>query len=173
VVRNLNPGYFGCFTPICSCGESRLLISWCVGDRCDMAGSDEDLGRSRRPDADDQGWSSTGQVLSGQTIGRSGDAVCGLYHAQGDEERGFLGLASKPRWAVCQWFGFKATRTGLVIWASKSLQRFLSLDLKTGGYSLVIWVTKSPQWFLSLGLKTKCAMVCQLRIKIDRRMKMV
>jgi hypothetical protein len=52
VVRNLNPGYFGCFTPICSCGESRLLISWCVGDRCDMAGSDEDLGRSRRPDAD-------------------------------------------------------------------------------------------------------------------------
>jgi hypothetical protein len=31
----------------CSCGESRLLVSWCVGDRCDIAGSDEDLGRIR------------------------------------------------------------------------------------------------------------------------------
>jgi hypothetical protein len=30
------------------CGESRLLVSWCVGDRCDMAGSDEDHGRSRK-----------------------------------------------------------------------------------------------------------------------------
>jgi hypothetical protein len=28
---------------------------------------------------------------------RSGDAVCSLHRAQGDEERGFLGLASKPR----------------------------------------------------------------------------
>jgi hypothetical protein len=26
-----------------------------------------------------------------------GRRVCGLYHAQGDEEHGFLGLASKPR----------------------------------------------------------------------------
>jgi hypothetical protein len=24
-----------------------LLVSWCVGDRCDIAGSDEDLGRIR------------------------------------------------------------------------------------------------------------------------------
>jgi hypothetical protein len=40
----------------CSCGESRLLVSWCVGDRYDMAGSDDDLGRSRRPSAEDRGW---------------------------------------------------------------------------------------------------------------------
>jgi hypothetical protein len=33
----------------------------------------------------------TGQVLSSQTIGRSGDVVCGLYHTREDEERGFLG----------------------------------------------------------------------------------
>jgi hypothetical protein len=33
----------------------------------------------------------TGLVLGGRTIGRSGDTVCGLYLAQGDEERGFLG----------------------------------------------------------------------------------
>jgi hypothetical protein len=67
-----------------------LLISWCVGDRCDMAGSDEDLGRSRRPDAEDQGWSSTCQVLDGWMIGRSGDVVCGLYCAQGQRSMGFL-----------------------------------------------------------------------------------
>jgi hypothetical protein len=39
----------------------------------------------------------TGQVLDGRMIERSGDDVCGLHHAQGDEERGFLGSASKPR----------------------------------------------------------------------------
>jgi hypothetical protein len=44
-----------------------------------------------RPSADDYGWSDIGRVLGGRTIGRSGDAVCGLHHAQGDNERGFLG----------------------------------------------------------------------------------
>jgi hypothetical protein len=33
----------------------------------------------------------TGQVLSGWMIERSGDAVCGLYRARGDEKREFLG----------------------------------------------------------------------------------
>jgi hypothetical protein len=28
----------------------------------------------------------TGRVLSGQTIGRSGDAVCGLHRARGGEK---------------------------------------------------------------------------------------
>jgi hypothetical protein len=36
-----------------SCGELLLLVSLGVGDRCGMVGSDEDLGRSRRPDAED------------------------------------------------------------------------------------------------------------------------
>jgi hypothetical protein len=62
-----------------------LLISWCVGDRCDIAGSDEDRDRSRRPGVEDRGWSSTIQVLSGRMIERSGDAVCGLHRAQGNE----------------------------------------------------------------------------------------
>jgi hypothetical protein len=39
---------------LCPCGESCLLVSWCVCDRCDMVGSNEDLGRSRRPDVEDQ-----------------------------------------------------------------------------------------------------------------------
>jgi hypothetical protein len=30
-------------------------------------------------------------VLGGQTIGRSGDTVCGLHRARGDEEHGILG----------------------------------------------------------------------------------
>jgi hypothetical protein len=37
------------------------------------------------------GDSRTGWVLSGQTIGRLGDAMCGLHHTRGDKERGFLG----------------------------------------------------------------------------------
>jgi hypothetical protein len=78
---NSNLGYFGCFTPICSCEESCLLVSWCVGDRCDIAGNNEDLDRNRRPDAEDRGWSSIGRVLGGRTIGRSGDAcvVCTVH----------------------------------------------------------------------------------------------
>jgi hypothetical protein len=57
---NLNPGYFSCFTPICSCGESCFIVSCCVSDRCDMTGSDDDHNRSRRSDAEDLRWSSTG-----------------------------------------------------------------------------------------------------------------
>jgi hypothetical protein len=37
--------------------ESRLLVSCRAGGRCGMACSDEDRGRSRRPGAEDQGWS--------------------------------------------------------------------------------------------------------------------
>jgi hypothetical protein len=33
----------------------------------------------------------TGRVLGGWTIRRSGDVVCGLHRARGDEEREFLG----------------------------------------------------------------------------------
>jgi hypothetical protein len=40
-----------------SFGESRFLVSWCAGGRCGMTCSDEDRDRSRRPDAEDQGWS--------------------------------------------------------------------------------------------------------------------
>jgi hypothetical protein len=56
-----------------------------------MAYNDENCGRSRRPGVEDRGSSGTGRVLSGQTIRRSSDVVCGLHHARGDDERGFLG----------------------------------------------------------------------------------
>jgi hypothetical protein len=38
-------------------GESCLLVSWCAGGMCDMADSDENRGRSRRPAIEDRGWS--------------------------------------------------------------------------------------------------------------------
>jgi hypothetical protein len=34
-----------------------LLVSWCAGDRCSMTDNNEDHDRSRRPSAEDQGWS--------------------------------------------------------------------------------------------------------------------
>jgi hypothetical protein len=53
----------------------------------------------------------TVRVLGARAIERSGSGVCDLHHARGDEECGFLGLASKPRSTVCEWFDLKTTRT--------------------------------------------------------------
>jgi hypothetical protein len=68
-----------------------LLVLWCAGGRCGMAGSDKDRGRSRRLGAENRGWSGSGRVLGGRAIQRFGDAVCGLHCARGDEKYGFLG----------------------------------------------------------------------------------
>jgi hypothetical protein len=85
-------GIFQFFYPIiCSCGESRLLVSWCVGDRCDMVDSEKGHDRSRRSGAKDRRWSSMGRVLDRRTIERSSDVVCGLHSAQGDDEHELLG----------------------------------------------------------------------------------
>jgi hypothetical protein len=55
-----------------------------------MADSDEDCDRSRRPDAKDRGWSHRlgTQWPDDREVG---DTVCGLHHARGDDECGFLG----------------------------------------------------------------------------------
>jgi nitrite reductase/ring-hydroxylating ferredoxin subunit len=55
-----------------------------------MECSDEYRGRSRIHGAEDRDGH-TNRVLSGRTIGRSADVVCGLHRAREDEERGFLG----------------------------------------------------------------------------------
>jgi hypothetical protein len=136
-----------------------------------MAGSDDDRGRSRRLGAEDRGWSSTGRVLGGRTIERSGDTVYGLHHAQGDEECRFLGLASKTRSRVSPGLASKLVATVLLVWPQNHSLRFLGLGLKTGSCGLVIWHTKSPQWFLRMGLKTKWAMLCWLCQKTNGRMK--
>jgi hypothetical protein len=120
-----------------------LLVSWCSDGRCGMAGSDEDRGRSRRPGAEDRGWLSTCRVISNRAIGRSGDAMCDLYHPHGDEEGSFLGLASKLMGAICQWFSLKNTMT-VCQWFDLKITRtvFFDLDLK-------------PMATVSLGLVSK------------------
>jgi hypothetical protein len=106
-------------------------------------GNDEDRGRSRRLGVVDQGWSSTDRVLGGWMIGRSGDTVCGLHHVEGDEECGFLGLASNPRSTVSPALASKMMATVLVVWPQNYSLGFPSLCLKTSSCSLVIWPTKS------------------------------
>jgi hypothetical protein len=93
-----------------------------------MVDSDENRGRSRRLGAEDRGWSSTGRVLSGWTIERPGDTMCGLHRAQGDDEHMFLGLASKPRSTVSLSLALK-----LVAMVS------LSLASKPVATVLVVW----------------------------------
>jgi hypothetical protein len=57
---------------LCLCGELCLLVSWCVGDKCNMAGNNEDRSRSRRPSA----WAGDGQAQVGYLVaGRSGGQV--------------------------------------------------------------------------------------------------
>jgi hypothetical protein len=46
---------------------------------------------------------------------RSGDTVCDLHRAQGDEDRGFLGSASKPRSTVSPGLASKPVATVLVV----------------------------------------------------------
>jgi hypothetical protein len=52
-------------------------------------------------------------------IERSGDAVCGLHREQGDEERGFVGLASKPRLTISPYLATKPVASSYPVWASK------------------------------------------------------
>jgi hypothetical protein len=48
-------------------------------------------------------------------IERSGDVVCGLHCAHGDEEHKFLGLASKPRSTVSSSLDSKLVATVPVV----------------------------------------------------------
>jgi hypothetical protein len=94
---------------------------------CDMTSTNEYHGKSRRPGAEDQGWSSTCQVLGGRTVERSGDVMCGLHRAQGDEEHEF------------SWFGLKTKVYRLsLVWPQNYWVRFSGLGLKIGSYSLMI-----------------------------------
>jgi hypothetical protein len=107
-----------------------------------MVGNNEDRGRSRRLSVEDRGWSSIGRVLGGRTIERSDDVMCGLHHAQGDEEHVFLGLASKPRSAfplglaskpmamISPGLASKPVVMVLVVWPQNHSLRILGLGPK-------------------------------------------
>jgi hypothetical protein len=57
------------------CGESCLLVSWCAGQRCDMVGSNEDRGRSRRSGVEDR----DGQAQVGYSVARRSRGRVMLY----------------------------------------------------------------------------------------------
>jgi hypothetical protein len=113
-----------------------------------------------RIDVEDRGWSSTCQILSDRMMERSGDAVHSLHRAQGDEECEVLALASKPRSMISPSLTSKLVATVLVVWPQNYSLGFPGLGLKTGSRGLMIWASKSPRRFLSLSLKTKWEEVC-------------
>jgi hypothetical protein len=69
--------------------------------------------------------------------------VCSLHHAQGGEENGILGSASKPRSTISPGLASKLVATVLVVWPQNDSLGFPSLGLKTGNCGLVIWPRKS------------------------------
>jgi hypothetical protein len=106
-----------------------------------LACSDEDRGKSRRPGAEDRGWSHrSGTRWPGGRV-----APC----------------------AVCTWH-VETRRAGFLVEPqNQSGVGFPSLGLKTGSAGLLIWASKSPRRFLGLSPKTKWASVCRLRHKTD------
>jgi hypothetical protein len=83
----------------------------------------------------------TCQVLGGRMIERSSSIVCDLHRAYGDEERGFLGCASKPRSTVCEWFDLKIAQTVSHRFGPQNRwRRFVSgLASKQFGRFLPVW----------------------------------
>jgi hypothetical protein len=81
----------------------------------------------------------------------------------------FPGLVSKPVATVSPGLASKPVVGFLVEPQNQGGGGFPSLGLKTGSSGLVIWTSKSQQRFLDLGLKTKWASVCRLHHKIDGR----
>jgi hypothetical protein len=87
----LNLGWFICFTFILSRLKNRVFLSygvhvpgaaWRAVTR--IVTEVEDLVQRTGDDC-------TSRVLGGWTIKRSGDTVCDLHRARGDEDRMFLG----------------------------------------------------------------------------------
>jgi hypothetical protein len=108
----------------------------------------------------------TCRVLGGQAIERSGDTVCDLHRARGDEECRFLGWASKLRLTVCQWFGLKTTQTvswlslktkvveGFPVWASKPAATVWWFGSQNHHDDLLVWDSKpSRLWFVGCATK--------------------
>jgi hypothetical protein len=121
-----------------------------------MTSSDEDRSRSRRLGAEDRRWSSTGRVLGGRMIVRSNDAMCGLHGAQGDEEHGFLGLASKLRSMVSPGLASKLVATILVVWPQNRQLQFGDLAHKIT--MIVFWFVPQNQvgYGLSVVPQNRC-----------------
>jgi hypothetical protein len=108
-----------------------------------MACSDEDHDRSRRPDAEDRGWSH-----------RSGTRW------SSDREVGWRCVRSAPctwrRGAWVSWLSLKIKVDGLsVVWPQNHFDGFLRFDLKTGGDGLSDLTSKPVATIFWLSLKIK------------------
>jgi hypothetical protein len=79
----------------------------------------------------------------------------------------FSSLASKLVVTVSPGLASKPTVGFLVEPQNQGGGGFSSLGLNIDNSSLVIWASKSPQRFLGLGLKTKRASIYRLRHKTD------
>jgi hypothetical protein len=141
-----------------------LPLSWCVSDRYDIADSDDNRGRNRRPSVEDRRWSSTGRVLGGWAIGRSNNTVCGLHCAQGDDEHGFFWLSLKTKVDGFSRFGFKTcgfrfnlktSGTGFSICASKSAAPVWWFRPKNHYDGFLCWVKNQVGLGLSVVLQNR------------------
>jgi hypothetical protein len=83
----------------------------------------------------------------------------------------FYGLGSKLVAMISLGLASKPAVDFLVEPQNQGDEGFPDLGLKTSSYDLVIWTSKSPQRFLGLGFKIKWAMVCRLRLKTDGKMR--
>jgi hypothetical protein len=84
----------------------------------------------------------------------SGDAVCGLHHAQGDEERGFPDLASKPRLTVSPGLAAKSVASGFPVWASNLTAMVWWFGPQNHCDGFLVWASK-PKGLPFVGCATK------------------
>jgi hypothetical protein len=95
-----------------------------------------------------------GRILGGRAIEMSGNVVCGLHRARGDEEHEFLGWASKSRSIIFSGLASKPVATGYPVWAAKpsapvwwsELRRFLNFGLKIKQTSAYRLHHKTDEW---------------------------
>jgi hypothetical protein len=83
-------------------------------------------------------------------IKRPGDAMCGLHHAQGDEESRFLGSASKPRLTVSPGLASKPVATSFLVWPQKQgwwVSRFGPQNWQLRFGDLAHKITATVSWF--------------------------
>jgi hypothetical protein len=83
----------------------------------------------------------------------------------------FSGLASKQVAMISPGLASKPVVGFLVDPQNQGGRGFLGLSFKTGNYGLMIYASKSQQRFLGLILKTKWVMVCRLHLQTDGRMR--
>jgi hypothetical protein len=124
-------------------GESRLLISWCVGGRCYMTGSDDDCDRSRRHGVEEQGWSH-----------RSG-----TQWSSNREVRWWCVRSAPCMWRWRAWVSWLSLKTKVddlsMVWHQNHWDGFLWFDLKIGDDSFSGLTSKPVATVFWLSLKTK------------------